>query len=90
MKGIGLRADTKDQVITVEKDVSGNIQEEKGKYTFTANRFVYLLKDNTYIFEATWWSKGEKMDMYCDRVQVLSNQDDNGEDRRRRQRKDPI
>ncbi len=76
MKGIGLRADTKDQVITVEKDVSGNIQEEKGKYTFTANKFVYLLKDNTYIFEGDVVVKGEKMDMYCDRVQVLSNQDE--------------
>ena len=76
MKGIGLDANTKDQIITVDKDVSGNIQEEKGKYAFTANKFVYLLKDNTYIFEGDVVVKGEKMDMYCDRVQVLSQQDD--------------
>jgi lipopolysaccharide transport protein LptA/LPS export ABC transporter protein LptC len=76
MKGIGLNANTKDQIITVEKDVSGNIQEEKGKYAFTADRFTYLLRDNTYIFEGNVVVKGEKMDMYCDRVQVLSQQDD--------------
>lgn len=75
MKGIGLNADTKEQVITVEKDVSGTVQEEKGKYTFTAEKFVYLLKDNTYIFEGNVVVKGEKMDMFCDKVYVYSSQD---------------
>ncbi len=78
MKGIGLSADTKEQVITVEKDVSGEpIRGGEGGNVrpFTADRFVYLLKDNTYIFEGSVVVKGEKMDMYCDKVQVLSNQD---------------
>ena len=75
MVGMGLNADTAEQVITVEKDVSGTIQEEKGKYKFTADKFVYLLKDGTYIFEGNVVVKGEKMDMFCDKVRVLSDQD---------------
>ena len=62
-------------MITVEKDVSGAIQEENGKYKFAADRFVYLLKDGTYIFEGNVVVRGEKMDMFCDKVYVLSVQD---------------
>ncbi len=76
MVGKGLSADTAEQVITVEKDVSGTIQEEKGKYKFAADKFVYLLKDGTYIFEGNVVVRGERMDMFCDKVRVLSNQDE--------------
>jgi len=75
MVGRGLNADTAEQVITVEKDVNGAIQEEKGNYKFAADRFVYLLKDGTYIFEGNVVVRGEKMDMFCDKVRVLSVQD---------------
>ncbi len=77
MVGKGLNADTAAQVITVKKDVSGTIQEEgKGKYKFAADKFVYLLKDGTYVFEGNVVVRGERMDMFCDRVRVLSNQDE--------------
>jgi LPS export ABC transporter protein LptC/lipopolysaccharide transport protein LptA len=75
MVGKGLNADTAEQVITLEKDVSGTIQEEKGKYKFAADKFVYLLKDGTYIFEGNVVVRGERMDMFCDKVRVLSNRD---------------
>ena len=75
MVGKGLNADTAEQVITVEKDVSGTIQEEKGSYKFVADKFVYLLKDGTYIFEGNVVVRGERMDMFCDKVRVLSSQD---------------
>jgi lipopolysaccharide transport protein LptA/LPS export ABC transporter protein LptC len=77
MMGVGLNADTKEQVITVERDVSGTIQEEKGgKYKFSADRFTYLLKDNTYVFEGKVVVKGEKMDILCDKVSVISENDE--------------
>ena len=41
MMGVGLYADTKEQVITVEKDVSGTIQEDKAKYKFAGDKFAY-------------------------------------------------
>ena len=74
MMGVGLNADTKEQVITVEKDVSGTIQEEKGRYKFSADRFTYLLKDSTYIFEGNVVVKGEKMDMLCDKISRLQRE----------------
>jgi lipopolysaccharide transport protein LptA/LPS export ABC transporter protein LptC len=76
MMGIGLHADTKEQIITVERDVSGTIQEEKGKYKFSADTFTYLLKDATYIFEGQVVIKGEKMDVLCDKVYVTSEKDE--------------
>jgi lipopolysaccharide transport protein LptA/LPS export ABC transporter protein LptC len=75
MTGVGLNADTSEQVITVEKQVSGTVQEEKVSYKFTADKFIYLLKDNTYIFEGGVVIKGEKMDMFCDKVYVLSTEE---------------
>ncbi len=75
MVGKGLHADTSEQVITVEKDVTGAIREDKGEYKFAADKFVYLLKDGTYIFEGNVAVRGEKMDMFCDKVRVLSVQD---------------
>jgi lipopolysaccharide transport protein LptA len=76
MMGVGLKANTKDQVINVERDVSGTIQQEKGKYRFSADKFTYLMKDSTYILEGRVVVKGEKMDILCDRVVVLSKDDE--------------
>lgn len=76
MMGVGLRADTKEQIITVERDVSGTIQQEKGKYKFSADRFTYILKDSTYILEGRVAVKGEKMDIFCDKVFVSSKNDE--------------
>lgn len=75
MVGVGLNADTKEQLITIERDVSGTIQEEKSRYKFSADRFTYLLKDNTYIFEGKVVVKGEKMDILCDKISVFSDHD---------------
>ena len=76
MTGVGLSADTLDHIITLEKQVVGTIQEEKAHYAFTADRFTYLLSDNTYIFEGRVVVKGERMDMFCDKVKVLSTNED--------------
>jgi len=76
MMGVGLNADTKEQVITVDRDVSGTIQEDKARYKFSADKFTYLLKDSTYIFEGKVVVKGEKMDILCDKISVFSKNDD--------------
>ena len=76
MMGVGLKADTLEQVIDVERDVSGTIQEEKAKYKFSADKFTYLLKDGTYILEGRVVVKGEKMDILCDKIYVSSENDE--------------
>ncbi|OPY69881.1 MAG: LPS-assembly protein LptD [Syntrophorhabdaceae bacterium PtaU1.Bin034] len=75
MVGVGLNADTKEQIITVQKDVSGSVKGEKGNFKFSSDKFVYLLNDNMYIFEGRVAVKGERMDLFCDKVYVRSNED---------------
>jgi lipopolysaccharide transport protein LptA/LPS export ABC transporter protein LptC len=76
MTGIGLHADTKEQVITVQSDVNGTIEGEKGKQKFSADKLTYLLQDNTYIFEGRVVLKGEEMSMFCNKVRVSSVDDE--------------
>lgn len=75
MMGVGLHADTREQVVTLEKDVTGTIVGEKGKYKFSSDRFTYLLKNNTYIFEGRVVLKGDDMNLVCDKITVLSDGD---------------
>ncbi len=74
--GVGLHADTKEQVITVEKDVKGTVKDEKGNCKFSSDRFIYMLKDNTYVFEGRVVVKSDRMDMVSDKVYVYSDGDD--------------
>ncbi len=72
MMGVGLNADTKEQVITVERDVSGTMQGEKQKIKFSADQFTYLMKEDTYILTGKVIVKGDQMDLMCDRISILS------------------
>ena len=56
--------------------MSGTIQEDKGKYKFSADKFTYVLKDATYILEGRVVVKGEKMDILCDKIYVSSKDDE--------------
>jgi lipopolysaccharide transport protein LptA/LPS export ABC transporter protein LptC len=77
LMGVGLQADTKEQIITIQKDVSGTIERAKGgKFKFSADRFTYLMKDTTYVFEGNVVVKGDDMNMICDKVNVRSQGDD--------------
>jgi lipopolysaccharide transport protein LptA/LPS export ABC transporter protein LptC len=73
MMGIGLNADMKEQVINLEKDVTGTINAEKQRIRFSSDRFTYFIKDGTYIFDGRVVTKGDQMNMLCDQVKVLSN-----------------
>jgi LPS export ABC transporter protein LptC/lipopolysaccharide transport protein LptA len=76
LMGQGLSADTKEQIISVKSDVTGSVETEKGKYRFSSDRFTYVVKTNTYIFEGSVMVKGRDMNMFCDKVSVLSKGDD--------------
>jgi lipopolysaccharide transport protein LptA/LPS export ABC transporter protein LptC len=76
MVGVGLDANTREQRITVERDVSGALQSERQRIRFSADKFTYLMKDGTYILSGKVVVKGEQMDMVCDKVTILSSGDD--------------
>jgi lipopolysaccharide transport protein LptA/LPS export ABC transporter protein LptC len=73
MIGVGLNADTKEQVISVERDVSGTMQSEKQKIRFSADRFVYQMKESRYLLSGKVVVKGEQINLLCDRVSILSD-----------------
>jgi lipopolysaccharide transport protein LptA/LPS export ABC transporter protein LptC len=73
MIGVGLTADTKEQVITVERDVSGTIRTEKQKIKFSADTFNYLIAESAYILSGKVVVKGEQMNLICDRIKIFSD-----------------
>jgi lipopolysaccharide transport protein LptA/LPS export ABC transporter protein LptC len=73
MMGIGLVADMKQQVINLEKDVSGTIFTPKQKIRFSSDKFTYLIKDNTYILDGRVVVKGDQMNMVCDKVKLMGS-----------------
>lgn len=76
LTGMGLVADTKEQIISVKSDVTGTVETGKGKFKFSSDKFMYLVKTNTYIFDGKVIVKGQDMNMLCDKVFVLSKGDD--------------
>jgi lipopolysaccharide transport protein LptA/LPS export ABC transporter protein LptC len=73
MMGVGLNADTKEQIITIERNVSGTMQTEKQKTKFSADKFTYFMKEGTYVLLGKVIVKGEQMNLLCDRVNILSD-----------------
>lgn len=76
LMGQGLVGDTKEQVISVKSDVSGSVETGKGKFKFSSDRFTYIIKSNTYIFDGKVVVKGQDMSMFCDKVFIRSKGDD--------------
>jgi LPS export ABC transporter protein LptC/lipopolysaccharide transport protein LptA len=74
--GVGLTADTKEQIISVKSDVTGFVEAGKRKFKFSSDRFTYVIKSKTYIFDGRVVVKGQDMSMLCDKVVVLSKGDD--------------
>jgi lipopolysaccharide transport protein LptA len=73
MMGVGLNADTREQVITIERDVSGTMQTEKERIKFSADKFIYHMKEGTYDLQGKVIMKGDQMNLLCDRVTILSD-----------------
>jgi lipopolysaccharide transport protein LptA/LPS export ABC transporter protein LptC len=74
LRGIGLTADTKEETVRIDKDVTGFIETEKGKYKFESDKFTYALKDNLYVLDGRVIMKGEDMNLMCDKL-ILNSKD---------------
>jgi len=72
LRGIGLTADTNSEVVAIEKDVTGTIDTDKGKYKFASDRFSYTLKDNVYTLSGKVIMKGEEMSLMCDQLYLIT------------------
>jgi len=74
LKGIGLTANTNEETVRIERDVTGYIETDKGKYRFESDRFTYNMKDNAYILEGKVIMKGQDINLMCDKLYLLSKE----------------
>jgi lipopolysaccharide transport protein LptA/LPS export ABC transporter protein LptC len=72
LRGVGLTANTNEESVRIEKDVTGFIETDKGRYKFEADHFLYRLKENVYILDGKVVMKGEEMNLLCDNLHILS------------------
>jgi len=75
LAGIGLTAKTAEQTVRIEKDVSGFIETDKGRFNFQSDIFTYLIRDSVYILEGKVIMKGSDMNLLCEKLYLYSTGD---------------
>lgn len=71
--GVGLRSNIKDETITLVKDVTGHIEAKNGTYRFSADSFVYYMKDNKYLLDGNAMMSGEDLKITCARLFIYTD-----------------
>lgn len=73
LMGVGLISNTKDETIKLLKEVTGLIEAKNGKYRFSANSFIYYMKDNKYLLDGNTAMSGEDIKITCDRLFIYTD-----------------
>jgi LPS export ABC transporter protein LptC/lipopolysaccharide transport protein LptA len=76
LNGIGLVANTNDEVIKLEKDVTGFVVTKKGKYVFSSDTFTYYMKEHQYILDGRATMKGADLDVQCSKLFIYGDGED--------------
>jgi lipopolysaccharide transport protein LptA len=76
LNGVGLTADTIQQTIRIDADVSGFIETGKGKYKFSSDQFFYVMKESLYILSGKVVMKGDQMNLLCEKLYIFSKGND--------------
>jgi LPS export ABC transporter protein LptC len=66
LKGTGLTARAKDEILRIEKHVNGSVETGKGGLRFEADRLTYRLKENVYELEGRVRMAGDQLTVTCD------------------------
>jgi lipopolysaccharide transport protein LptA/LPS export ABC transporter protein LptC len=75
LQGLGMVADTSEQVVHIEKDVHGTVETDTRRFNFSSDRFSYNVKQNLYTFGGSVAVKGEDMTLFCDTIDITSKED---------------
>jgi LPS export ABC transporter protein LptC len=76
LMGVGLSANTKNETITIERNVTGFVETKKGKYRFAADTFIYYMKDDRYLLDGNAMMSGEDMKVNCSRLYIYTDGED--------------
>ena len=66
LRGTGLTARAKDELLRIERNVNGSVETGKGGLRFEADRLTYRLKENLYELEGRVRMTGEQLTVTCD------------------------
>ena len=73
MRGTGLTANTRQETVKLEHDVSGVMETGKSRYHFQADTLIYYFKDDYYILQGKVAFKGEEMSLLCGKLLIYSS-----------------
>jgi LPS export ABC transporter protein LptC len=73
MNGVGLTANTRQETVKLERDVSGVMETGEKKYNFQADTLTYYFKDDFYILQGKVIFKGEEMSLLCGKLLIYSS-----------------
>ena len=76
LMGVGLTANTKNETITIERNMTGSVKTKKGKYRFAADTFIYHMKENRYLLDGNAMMSGEDMEVTCSRLSIYTDGED--------------
>lgn len=76
MKGTGFTANTREETVKLEKDVSGFIIMGKARYRFEAGTLTYHFKKGLYELVGSVVFKGEDLDLSSDRMSVFTTDEE--------------
>jgi LPS export ABC transporter protein LptC/lipopolysaccharide transport protein LptA len=73
MRGIGLTANTRQETVKLENDVSGVMETGETRYKFQADTLTYHFKDDLYILQGKVVFKGEDMNLLCGKLLIYAS-----------------
>lgn len=76
MKGVGLTANTREETVKVERDVSGLITTQKAAYRFETNTLTYSFKKNLYVLDGRVVFKGDDINLACEKLLIYTSGQD--------------
>jgi LPS export ABC transporter protein LptC len=73
LQGVGLTANTKEETIRIERNVTGFVETGRGKYRFAADTLIYYMKDNRYLLDGNAMMSGEDMKVNCLKLYIYTD-----------------
>jgi lipopolysaccharide export system protein LptA len=76
LMGTGLTANTKEETIRIERNVTGFIKTNKGKFRFAGDTLIYYMKDSRYLLDGNAMMSGEEMKVSCSKLFIYTDGED--------------
>jgi LPS export ABC transporter protein LptC/lipopolysaccharide transport protein LptA len=73
MRGVGLTANTRQETVKLENDVSGVMETGKARYKFQADTLIYHFKDDLYMLQGKVVFNGEDMNLLCGKLHIYTS-----------------